>query len=774
MIPRHWLASLAVTVFLALAPGAKGQNTPHAGYVYPAGGRQGSTVQVVIGGQYLTTTTRALITGPGVQGRVSETIKPLSFLEYDDLRNQLRELQRKKMAVTAAAAAAATRAAEAKAKAIKVAERLKTAREAEFRKLAEQKAKAAREAVTRKTKAKAVTTKAVTGKTGSGKTDTGKSGTKSVAAYRSTATAKSTPTPKPTPTPTPKPTPTPRPTPKPTPKPSPTPALTPRPTPTPAPVWTKDDQKKFDTLVRRLAFSPFRQSQMFALADIVRVTITIAADAEPGPRELRLVTAAGVSNPIVFQVGQLPEVKKDDPRIDTPESVNLLLNGMAPERPLEENEKKVTLPTVINGQIMSGGVDHYRFKAQRGQHLVAAVNARALIPYLADAVPGWFQSTVTLYDAQGKEVAYADDFRFKPDPLLVYDIPQTGDYVLEIKDALYRGREDFVYRIALGELPVVTGVYPLGGRSGERVSLELKGWNLTQTSVTLTTGEPGQYLIPVLAKERALNRVPFVVDNLPEAAENEPNDTAARGQSVALPVVVNGRIGRPGDRDLFRFEGHAGQVIYAEVQARRLNSPLDSMLRLRDAQGRLVAAGDDHPDNRSDGLTTHHADTLLSATLPRSGSYQLEIGDAQAKGGEDYAYRLRISPPQPDFALRVTPSSLAVRNSGASIPLMVYALRQDGFAGEIRLRLKDAPADFTLSGDRIPAGQDQVKVMLRAPSDPGAGCCCLQLEGSATIDNWDVTRPAVPAEDQMQAFFYRHLVPAKELRLFVAERKKPK
>ena len=45
-----------------------------------------------------------------------------------------------------------------------------------------------------------------------------------------------------------------------------------------------------------------------------------------------------------------------------------------------------------------------------------AAAARELVPYLADAVPGWFQATLVLYDKKGKEVAYADDYRFNPDP----------------------------------------------------------------------------------------------------------------------------------------------------------------------------------------------------------------------------------------------------------------------------------------------------------------------------------------------------------------------
>jgi len=36
---------------------------------------------------------------------------------------------------------------------------------------------------------------------------------------------------------------------------------------------------------------------------------------------------------------------------------------------------------------------------------VIAVHARELIPYIADAVPGWFQASITLYDGSGKELA---------------------------------------------------------------------------------------------------------------------------------------------------------------------------------------------------------------------------------------------------------------------------------------------------------------------------------------------------------------------------------
>ena len=73
------------------------------------------------------------------------------------------------------------------------------------------------------------------------------------------------------------------------------------------------------------------------------------------------------------------------------------------------------------------------------------------------------------------------------------------------------------------------------------------------------------------------------LDTLPECLEQKPNDSPQQAQRITLPVIVNGRIDRPGDRDVFRFEGRAGQEIVAEVYARRLDSPLDSVLQLTDS-----------------------------------------------------------------------------------------------------------------------------------------------------------------------------------------------
>jgi hypothetical protein len=212
---------------------------------------------------------------------------------------------------------------------------------------------------------------------------------------------------------------------------------------------TAEDQELAAALRQKIAIS-VRRPATPAIAETVTLEVTLAPDAAPGERELRLATPNGLTNPLVFCVGQLPEFSKEPAKVvselPTPKAAKKSEQPKTSAAPMS-----ITLPAIVNGQIVPGGVDRYRFQAVKGQRLVVAASARQLIPYISDAVPGWFQATLALYDAQGKQVDYADHFLFHPDPVLYYEIPGDGEYVLEIRDSIYRGREDFVYRIAVGE-----------------------------------------------------------------------------------------------------------------------------------------------------------------------------------------------------------------------------------------------------------------------------------------------------------------------------------
>lgn len=646
---RPFILTLGGLLAAATALWAQQQTTPHVGYVFPAGGRQGTSFQVKLGGQYLANITNAYVSGEGVEAKVVAYNKPLTQPELAALRDKLKALQDKRAAAQSARSGAAPAAGQA------------------------------------------------------------------------------------------------------------------------PPAWTAEDMRMVAEIRDKIAESQKRSAEP-VIAEKVTLNISIAANAEPGERELRLGGPVALSEPLVFCVGQLPEFNKPDTSNAT--------QMPAPVRPGNGNaqtavapvESRIVLPCVVNGQIMPGGVDRYRFEARQGQRLVLAATARELIPYLADAVPGWFQAALSLYDAQGRELASADHFRFHPDPVLYYEIPKDGEYVVQIRDSIYRGRDDFVYRITAGEVPYLTDLFPLGGPAGTQTTVHLTGWNLPASTLTEDDREiaAGVYPVSARAPDYISNHLPFAVDTLPECFSRETNNTQAAAQPVTLPIIINGRIEKPGQWQVFRFHGRAGEVVAAEVIARRLDSPLDSVLRLTDAAGRQLAYNDDYEDKGA-GLQTQYADSYFRIALPATGDCYLYIGDAQHHGGPEYGYRLRVSPPRPDFALRVAPSSLSVRG-GMSAPLTVYALRRDGFSNEINLTLKDAPAGFSLSGATVPANQDQVRLTVMAPSTSAAGVINLEMEGHALIGQQEVARPAVPAENMMQAFAYWHLVPSKELKVLIPDR----
>jgi hypothetical protein len=505
------------------------------------------------------------------------------------------------------------------------------------------------------------------------------------------------------------------------------------------------------------------------IGETVTLKVKVAANAEPGLRYCRLLTAAGLSNPMRFAVGQHPEVAENDPwpfdlvsyfgvGIDFEDVGNSSDRFERVSVPLPTQ----SLPVTINGRILPGEVDEFTFRAKQGERLVVALQARNLVPYLADAVPGWFQAVISLHDSKDRELAFADDFRFDPDPVIFFKIPEDGEYRFKVHDAIYRGREDFVYRATVGQLPFLTGLYPLGAQAGSELDLNLQGGNLAEHLMKRYHVPETPGIVDIVTTNGGVrsNAFPFHVDTVPEESEREPNDRRGTLNEVACPGVINGTLSKPGDVDFFRVSGHSKATVF-EVFARRLGSPLDASLVAFNDAGKQVAFNDDY-DNPTAGLTTHHADARMVVTGAGAGSYYVRVSDRLGQGSVFHHYRLKVTPAKPSFALRVTPASLTARPGGGA-RLAAHVLRLDGFDGEVVVRLKDPPPGFDMRACSVPAGKDVADLSISVPPRPTEYPVALRLEGSAAVDGKDLVVEAVPAEDMMQAFAYRHLVPADSL-----------
>ncbi|MCF6176119.1 MAG: hypothetical protein L3J71_10170 [Victivallaceae bacterium] len=680
---------------------------PQIGYLYPAGGQQGKVVLIAAGGQFLARPKAVFISGSGVSGKIIKYIRPtynLNREQRDDLIEKLGKVRDKNMEMMSAK--------ERKV----VLDKMKMLKKRKRRK-PRTKAKVERaEAAKPTTQKPGDKNKPVIGKVDPKR----KFGGRRMADH---------------------------------------------------PLLMDLENKSLRELlhITNIIFADRRKKQQNRqLGEMVVIEITIDKDAPPGKRELRMLARAGLTNPIIFEVGTLPEISELEP------------NSASQAARLPKPLKMAVLeaPILINGQIMPGDIDEFNFRAKQGDALVFEVSARSLIPYLADAVPGWFQATLTLYDERGKEVAFDDDFRFSPDPVLFFKIPRNGVYRLKIRDSIYRGREDFVYRIAVAKRPFITQLFPLGGRTGIKTAVTVSGWNLPEQQLTLDTAFSDREFREVVyvGSNGVSNFIPYAVGMLSETDESEPNDSMPVAQAVKLPLTVNGRISRPGEADVFKFTGKAGTQVVAEIYARQLNSPLDSLLQLLDSSGKIIAWNDDfvHKEKYLHkarvGIMTHYADSYLMAKIPADGSYYIRLTDVQNHGGNAYAYRLRLSPPQPDFVLFTTPSSISMR-TGIPYAIKVHLLRRDGFDGAVKISLPVGNKDFELSGGIIPVGHSSIQMTLMALNKGSKEPFKLQLTGTAETDGVTFKRQAIPADNVMQAFLYRHLLPAKQLAVYVRPQK---
>jgi len=206
-----------------------------------------------------------------------------------------------------------------------------------------------------------------------------------------------------------------------------------------------------------------------------------------------------------------------------------------------------------------------------------------------------------------------------------------------------------------------------------------------------------------------------------------------------------------------------------EVYARKLNSPLNSLLKIIDENGKIIRWNDDYIvkdkflHESTTGLMTHHADSYITVTFPETGIYYIQISDALNHGGKAYAYRLRISNPQPDFTLFSSPSTLNAL-AGGTVPITVYAIRKEGFTGPIKIISKNKK--LKISGGVIPENRDKIIMTLTALPEEYDYINLVKLIGKAKIKGNEIVRRVIPADNTMQAFLYRHLVGAKESLFF--------
>ena len=142
-----------------------------------------------------------------------------------------------------------------------------------------------------------------------------------------------------------------------------------------------------------------------------------------------------------------------------------------------------------------------------------------------------------------------------------------------------------------------------------------------------------------------------------------------------------------------------------------------------------------------------------SATLPTTAVRSMRTACVSARPG-------------PISSCALVPSSISLRSKGAA-NVSVYVIRKDGFNGAIKVALKNAPAGITSNPVTLSPTQAVVQLTVRTSLPRTQEPFTLAIEGRAVVEKTEIVHRAVPAEDRMQAFLWRHLVPAQEIEALV-------
>ncbi len=447
--------------------------------------------------------------------------------------------------------------------------------------------------------------------------------------------------------------------------------------------------------------------------------VKIDSAVPPGTYDVRVVGQWGVSNPRAFVVGSLPEIFEKEPNNDLPEA------------------QRIELGTTINGSISAGtDVDYSIFAGKKGQ--------RVLVSCLASSIDGLGNPMIEVYDTKGRKLATNRNYQ-NSDALADVFLPADGDYYIRLSQFTYQGGgPDHVYRLTATTGPWIDAVFPLAVEPGKPTQITLYGRNLPNSEpadgyevegrplekLTVTVNPPGDAdartqlqfdgrVDPATALADGFsytfegptgrsNTVPiyFTHDKL-IVKKNASAATPETAEDVAAPCEVAGFPARRGEVDWYRFQAKKGDQFLIEVFAQRAGTAADFFLSVRDGKDPKRDLSGELDDNNETlhpfGFFTRNVDPpAYSFTAPADGQYLVKVGcrESSVLFGPRSAYRLRISPAQPDFRVIALPYSRHLhtgsnaRQDGQQA-YDVFVHRMDGYTGTIRISAEGLPPGVT-------------------------------------------------------------------------------
>ncbi|MGZ0169592.1 MAG: PPC domain-containing protein [Planctomycetales bacterium] len=440
-------------------------------------------------------------------------------------------------------------------------------------------------------------------------------------------------------------------------------------------------------------------------------SVKIAKDSPLGIRRWRVNTSQGVTSRMKFVVGDLPEVIEKE------------IDG-------EPVPATVQLPVTINGRIFPReDVDIWTFDAKAGERISCEVNAARIGSPL--------DSRIEIRSPDGSVLTENVD-ALGVDSFVQFVAPKAGRYECRIHDIEFGGLQHYVYRLTIRKGPWLESVYPLGGRRGDTVTLQLSGTDLPASDAPFSIPKDADRQLNLSLPNVASNGVTLVTGDMPEYLEAEPNDATDAEKSEAVPVksgmVFNGRIDKPGDVDLFRFSAEAGKTLLLEVQSSRLGTQLDSVLSVLSSDGKQLKENDD--------LAGGIPDSRIVWEVPDGDSFFVQIRDQfDHQGGNQFAYRISVAEvSEQHFALKLPLDTVNIEQ-GAETKLKIGIDRSFGFKGEVELSVEGLPEGVTADPVKIAKNRQDAQLVIKVGESAKPQVANIRVIGK-TVD----IEPAVTQE----------------------------
>jgi hypothetical protein len=429
--------------------------------------------------------------------------------------------------------------------------------------------------------------------------------------------------------------------------------------------------------------------------NIGKFSVQIAKNAPLGPHVLRVFNADGASVPRLFLIAE----QKDPEEIEPNDSV-------------KQAQPIGKLPATILGRLEKGGdVDSFSMHVEAGKWLVARLEAY----WLGSPLDG----LLNLVDEQSLRVAFNHDSAKNIDPLLAYQVGRTGTYILQVAgfahppeaNVKFAGTLAAVYRLTVTDGPIAHHIYPTGVQRGHKAQVQLFGWNLAQSGHSNKWFDASNLNAAAnkewLSVAGVQGQFSVLVSDAPEQIEIESNNKINQAHQVALPCAISGRIDPPGDEDRFIFAAKKDERWDFRVISGALDLPLDAVLKIEDATGKVLAEDDDGHGR---------PDAKLVWAAPSDGLYIAAVSDRFGNGGNDFVYRLAIASPIPDFKV-VIPDNVIRLEPGKTNELKLTVTRYDGYTKDLRVNVDGLPTGVKVEAAEVPSQNGDVKVTFLAANN---------------------------------------------------------